>query len=111
MELLKDVFIWAYERSCSRYAVVRQLLGEPDPLMLTHRNQIRSLISRIISENLPHAQPSAQIASEAGKIPEKTRAKFSEAVESEILSLHEGNFARYMVRPSAFKAWKETWGR
>jgi hypothetical protein len=111
MELLKDVFIWAYERSCMRYAVVRQSLGEPDPFMLTHRNQMRSLISKIITENLTHAQASAQIASEAGKLPETDRAKFTEAVESELLALHEGNFARYMVRPSAFKAWKEAWGR
>jgi Fic family protein len=36
-ELLKDVFIWAYERSAARYAAVRQSLGEPDPFRLRHR--------------------------------------------------------------------------
>jgi Fic family protein len=111
MELLKDVFIWAYERSCMRYAAVRQSLGEPDPFMLTYRNQIRSLITKIITENLTHAQASAHLASEAGKLLETERAKFTEAVETELMSLHEGNFARYMVRPSVFKAWKEAWGR
>ncbi|MEO1222200.1 MAG: Fic family protein, partial [Pseudomonadota bacterium] len=29
VELLKDIFIWAYERSAARYAAVRQSLGEP----------------------------------------------------------------------------------
>ena len=111
MELLKDVFIWAYERSCMRYAAVRQSLGEPDPFMLTYRNQIRSLITKIITENLTHAQASAHLASEAGKLLETERAKFTEAVETELMSLHEGNFARYMVSPSVFKAWKEAWGR
>lgn len=30
IELLRDVFVWAYERSCARYSAVRQSLGEPD---------------------------------------------------------------------------------
>jgi len=29
IDLLKDVFIWAYERSAARYAAVRQSLGNP----------------------------------------------------------------------------------
>ena len=37
IDLLKDVFIWAYERSASRYAAVRQSLGDPDPFRLKHR--------------------------------------------------------------------------
>lgn len=109
MELLKDVFIWAYERSCLRYAVVRQSLGEPDPFMLKYRNQIRSLISEIISHQLTSSKASAEIETKVGKLPEAERAKFTEAVETELMSLHEGNFARYMVRPSEFKAWKENW--
>ena len=32
VDLLRDVFIWAYERSAARYAAVRQSLGEPDPI-------------------------------------------------------------------------------
>ena len=37
IELLRDVFIWAYERSAARYAAVRQSLGEPDPFRLRYR--------------------------------------------------------------------------
>jgi len=29
--------------------------------------------------------------------------------ESELLSLHEGNFARYQIRPSEFSGWQEVW--
>ena len=35
--------------------------------------------------------------------------RFREAAERELLSLHEGNFARYRVRPSEFEAWQEVW--
>jgi Fic/DOC family len=31
VDLLKDIFIWAYEGSAERYAAVRQSLGDPDP--------------------------------------------------------------------------------
>jgi hypothetical protein len=29
--------------------------------------------------------------------------------ETELTSLHEGNFARYRLRPAEFAAWKKTW--
>jgi hypothetical protein len=28
-----------------------------------------------------------------------------------LLSLHEGNFARYQIRPSEFAAWRKAWNR
>ena len=33
-----------------------------------------------------------------------------QGIETELLSLHEGNFARYWIRPSEFRQWKEIWG-
>jgi hypothetical protein len=41
------------------------------------------------------------------RLPEGDRAKFIEVVETELLSLHEGNIARYRIRPSEFVAWKK----
>lgn len=38
------------------------------------------------------------------------RKRFNEVVEAELTSLHEGNFARYQIRPSEFSAWREVWG-
>ena len=34
------------------------------------------------------------------------RERFREIAESELLGLHEGNFARYQIRPSEFAAWR-----
>ena len=42
-------------------------------------------------------------------IMEADRELFREMAETELLSLHEGNFARYQVRPSEFVAWQEAW--
>ena len=42
---------------------------------------------------------------------EADRRKFVAAAEETLFGLHEGNFARYRVRPSEFEAWFEHWNR
>ena len=51
-ELLRDLFVWAYKRSCAR---------------------------------------------------------FIEIAETQLMALHEGNIARYRLRPSEYRAWREHW--
>lgn len=109
IELFKDVFMWAYERSAQRYAALRQSLGEPDPFRLRYREIIKELIARIVSNALPAQQATKVIYSEAAHFPQADQAKFIETVETELLSLHEGNFARYRIRPSEFKKWQDVW--
>lgn len=46
-EYLDDVFVWAYTRSCERYATVHQPLGEPDPFRLTDHQEISDLVREI----------------------------------------------------------------
>ena len=41
VDLLKDAFIWAYERSVERYAAVKQFLGDLDPFRQRHRQALR----------------------------------------------------------------------
>jgi hypothetical protein len=43
------------------------------------------------------------------KIPEPDQARFIEVVETQLMSLHEGNIARYRLRPSEFEAWQTEW--
>ena len=45
----------------------------------------------------------------AKRIAQQDQARFIEVVETEVMSLHEGNFARYHVRPSQYQAWREVW--
>ena len=37
------------------------------------------------------------------------RDRFRELAESELLGLHEGNFARYRIRPAEYRAWRGVW--
>jgi len=110
IDLLKDVFIWAYERSAARYAAVRQSLGEPDPFRLRYREQIRELIAALVRMRAARKDVATTIAAWSKKeIAPPDRRHFAEIVEAELIGLHEGNFARYRIRPSEFSAWRQVW--
>ncbi len=110
IELLRDLFIWAYRRSASRYAAVRMSLGEPDPFRLNHRVAIRHLVGEVIREGMDKKTANTHIGVwTAEHIEEADRERFREVVERELLSLHEGNFSRYRISPSEFAAWQTTW--
>jgi Fic family protein len=112
VELLRDVFIWAYERSADRYAAVRQSLGEPDPFRLRHRQNLREVIAAVVRQCMDKKQAIAHVEDwTQGHIEPEDRERFRETVEDELLGLHEGNFARYQIRPSEFTAWREVWNR
>ena len=110
VELLRDVFIWAYGRSAARYAAVRQSLGEPDPFRLQYRSELREVVAAVIRERMNRKQATAHIADWTGEhIDQQHRERFQQVAERELLSLHVGNFARYRVRPSEFAAWQGVW--
>lgn len=108
--MLRDVFIWAYERSADRYKAVRQSLGEPDAFRMRYRSELRDMVGSIVREGMNKKKAMTYIAEWASKNVQKPdRDKFSETAEGELLGLHEGNFARYQVRPSEFEAWRRRW--
>jgi Fic family protein len=110
IDLLKDVFIWAYEQSAVRYAAVRQILGEPDPFRLRYREQLRELITDLVRSRVARKDAVARIATWSKKeIGPEDRGRFIELAETELTSLHEGNFARYRIRPAEFAAWRQVW--
>jgi Fic family protein len=110
VDLLKDVFIWAYERSAERYAAVRQSLGDPDPFRQRHREALRQLVGDVVRRHMDRNEATAYIAEWLNNnVAVDERGKFREIAESDLLSLHEGNFARLGVRPSEFAAWQVAW--
>ena len=49
-ELMRDVFVWTYERSCDRYQVVRHTLGEPDTFRLRYRRALIDCVGEAIRQ-------------------------------------------------------------
>jgi Fic/DOC family len=111
IDMLREVFVWAYERSAARYAAVRQSLGEPDPFRFKHKAALRQIVGEVVRGRMDRKATAAYVAAwvEKNDIPKAEREKFRDMAEAELVSLHEGNFARYQIRPSEFEAWQHVW--
>lgn len=110
IELLRDVFVWAYKRSAARYSALRRSLGEPDAFRLRHRALIAETVAAIVHGGMDKKTAIAFIQQRALEdVSPDDQARFIEVVETELMNLHEGNIARYRIRPSQYQTWKATW--
>ncbi len=107
IEYLRDLFIWAYRRSCARYSVLRNQLGEPDPFKFKYRDQIKDTIRDIVRNNLTSKAAEKHIQEQANQLIQKNEHKlFQILIASELESLHIGNIMRYKLHPKEFNTWK-----
>jgi len=105
VDLLRDVFVWAYERSCQRYLAITQTMAEPDPLRIRYREGLIEAVQAIVrASKEPSAQNVQQLAEALA--PGSDCAIFAKMVQDALLHLHEGNVARYRLKLSEFQAWK-----
>ncbi len=110
VDYLRDVFIWAYQRSCARYSAIQQSLGQPDPIRVKYRSTIKKAVSDIITNDIKKKNASKWISDYvSSEISNQDKQKVIEVIETEISSLHEGSIARYRIRLSKYKKWKEKW--
>ena len=108
--LLRDTFVWAYERSAARYALVRRTIGEPDRFRQKYHAEIYDVVGDVVRSGMNKSAATQAVQARAvEKIPEAERGRFVEVVETELLNLHLGNIARYRLRPSEFEAWHGQW--
>lgn len=107
---LRDVFVWAYERSCARYSAIRQSLGEPDPFRLRHRSALMEVIGDVVRGRMDKKAAVAFLSLRSGELMTAAESQqFMSMAEAELASLHDANFARFRLRPSEFAAWKSNW--
>lgn len=106
VEPLREVFLWAYQRSSERYQAIRRSMGEPDPFRLRYRAQLREAVRQIVraSRSVPEIQKGIKDYLEA-LVPAEDRIRFQAVVSQELKNLNEGTYARYGLRPSEFEAW------
>lgn len=77
VELLRDVFVWAYERSVQRYLAIRQSMAQPDPFRLRYREALIEVIGTVVRER--RMDDSAAFRTYAShRIPVEDREKFVE---------------------------------
>lgn len=105
VELLRDLYLWAYERSTQEYLAIKQELAEPDPLRLAWRALIKQTIREVVTQ--PQLEPLSCIQQAvAMHVAEGEQANVQALMVEELRRLHEGVLARYGLRPSDYAAWK-----
>ena len=106
VDLLRDVFVWAYERSCQLYTAVKQQLVPPDTFRLRHRAQLAQAIQAIVRGGSATDDRSLRRAIPAG-IAREDRDRFMALLRSEFETLHAGNAVRFGLQPLEFQAWHD----
>lgn len=105
VSLLRDVFVWAYERSAQHYLQVKKTLAEPEPLRLKYRNPLHQLVGDVVRAG--QIQYTAMVEAFAAQIPDNDRTAFIAMALDDIRRLHEGVLVRYRLTPAQFRAWKD----
>jgi len=104
VELLRDVFVWAYERSSQRYVAVRDSVAEPDVFRMRYKAALVEVIGGIVRDRQRPTENEIRTRAEA-VVDARDVEKFTDLATREFARLYEGNIARYRIRPSEFWAW------
>nr|VFJ45530.1 MAG: Fic family protein [Candidatus Kentron sp. FW]VFJ57731.1 MAG: Fic family protein [Candidatus Kentron sp. FW] len=107
IELLRDLYLWAYERSTQEYLTIKRELAEPDPLRLAHRMLIKQTVRAVVTH--PDQDPFEIIQRNIEELaPDSDSTQENDIrglIIDELRRLHEGVLARYGLRPSEFGRW------
>lgn len=111
IRLLNELFCTSYYTSVKRYKVIKENTNKPDPFKLKYRTPIKKCVQEAILHKVTKNQAINYIRTwSQQQIPLEDQQHFLYIIEQELMNLHEGNFARYQVKPSEFFAWFEAWG-
>lgn len=106
VELLRDVFVWAYERSCQQYVAIKQNQVPPDTFRLRHRQALAEVIAAIVGQD-ESATEQTIVGRMPATVPPAEQDRFVQMVLAEFDALHAGNAVRFGIRPLAFAAWQK----
>ena len=106
IELLRDVFVWAYERSCQRYLAITQTMVEPDPLKIKYREALIQAVQAVVKGL---RQPSQAVIAKLARdhAAAADQAAFSEMFATALQQLHEGSVVRWRLKRRT-RRWRST---
>ena len=109
VEALRDLYLWAYERSTQEYVAGTRDLVQPDPARLTYRDVIKQTVRDVVEH--PDDDPLDRIrrflANNSGMLDDVAMADVEALVIEELRRLHEGSSARYGLRLAQYAIWRE----
>lgn len=106
VELLRDVFMWAYARSCAQYRVVRDATAQPDPIRLRYRDALETVVQDVVRGSVVPSTPWIEAWARANAVPAADVDAFVEQAMGMLLGLNEATATRARLRPSEYAAWR-----
>jgi fido (protein-threonine AMPylation protein) len=106
VELLRDVFMWAYGRSCAQYRVVRDATAQPDPIRLRYRDALETVVQDVVRGSVVPSTPWIAAWARANAVPVTDVVAFVERAMGMLLGLNEATATRARLRPSEYIAWR-----
>lgn len=106
IELMRDLYVAAYQRSTREYITIQQNMAKPDPVRLTWRDLIKTTVRNIVLQQ-PRDALGVILQAVAEQVPPSDRANVQALIVDELRQLHEGVLVRYGLRPSEFACWKK----
>lgn len=107
VSLLRDVYAWAYERSCAQFKVLRESMGEPDPIRLHYRTQLRTIVADVVREmDWPSLEALVRHAGQL-RVPERDQRAVANEALKDLRTLRPEFLARYALRQREYDVWAQ----
>ncbi|MDR1661184.1 MAG: Fic family protein [Azoarcus sp.] len=103
IELLRDVFVWAYERSCQNYLAAATTPPAPDPLKIRYQQELATAVQTLVRGKITATE--SNIRRMADAIPDQDRKAFMRLLAEAMKNLDEGRLARYRLKRSEYAEW------
>ena len=100
-----DLYVWAYQRSCAQYGVMKKSLGEIDAFRIQYRQQRKDVMGKVIRQGL-HGQASEALIEQFCREQNiHDSAKFTAMTLSDLSALHAGAIVGLGITEAQFNAW------
>jgi fido (protein-threonine AMPylation protein) len=109
VELLRDVYLWAYETSSKRYITAYDRIPAPNPVRLKYRQVLGEVITEVVTKGL--APEDAEVRTLAApRVEAADLDAFVELMLRELRGLHEFNIILFRLPLPVFKEWESVYG-
>lgn len=95
-----DIFDWTYRRSQTKYKVVSESLGAPDPFRVKYREALNEAVGMVVRGRQPMADALLALG-----LPDADAPKFQQLLAQELNALAVFNCARYRLGMKETQAW------
>jgi fido (protein-threonine AMPylation protein) len=106
VDLLRELFVQAYARSCQQYVAVQQQLVPPDLFRLRWRAEIGQAVKTLVQRGLRPTDTNLRRVTPPA-VPADARARFAAQLRTELATLHAGNAVRFGLRPLEWQTWQQ----